>query len=332
MTRLLIAGTGLIGHRHLAHIEAHPDLELAGIVDPDQGRRQHPTAPGFERIEDIDIAADGIIIATPTETHCPLAEAAFAKDLHVLVEKPIAETLTETERMISAARSAGKHLLVGHHRRHHPHVVKLKQLLSDGVIGQPVTAQLIWCMRKPDDYFDIPWRAGMNGAPVKQNLIHEVDTLRWLFGDVVEVIGMGSNAIRGAARTESGGAVLRFSSGCIVTIVFADTTPTPWGFEAGTGESPAIPHTAQDCLRIAGTHGGIEFPSLNVWSGAKTWNDRPTLSQNTCEPGVPLIRQLEHFADVIQGRVSPLVTGEEGRASLLATLDIEKATLPLAMQ
>ena len=332
MTQLLIAGTGLIGHRHLAHIEEHPDLELAGIVDPDPDRRRHPTAPGFDRIEDVDVSADGIIIATPTDTHCALAEAAFEKGLHVLVEKPIAETLEETDRMIAASKAAGKHLLVGHHRRHHPHVAKLKNLLSDGHIGQPVVAQLIWCMRKPDDYFDIPWRAGMNGAPVKQNLIHEVDTLRWLFGDIVEVIGLGSNAIRQAERTESGGAILRFSSGCLVTIAFADTTPTPWGFEAGTGESPAIPHTAQDCLRISGTKGGIEFPSLRVWSGAETWNDRPVAKDNKAPPGVPLVRQLEHFADVITGRAPPLVTGQEGRASLAATLQIEQATLPASMR
>ena len=332
MTRLLIAGTGLIGHRHLAHIEAHPDLQLAGIVDPDPDRHQHPTAPGYRRIEDVDVTADGIVIATPTETHCALAEAAFEKGLHVLVEKPIAETLEETDRMIVAAKIAGKHLLVGHHRRHHPHVAKLKNLLSEGAIGQPVVAQLIWCMRKPDDYFDISWRAGMNGAPVKQNLIHEVDTLRWLFGDVTEVIGIGSNAVRQAHRTESGGAVLQFSSGCVVTIAFADTTPTPWGFEAGTGESPAIPHTAQDCLRISGTKGGIEFPSLRIWSGAKTWNDRPIATQTDAPSGVPLVRQLEHFADVIAGRTQPLVSGQEGRASLAATLQIEQATLPASMR
>ncbi len=328
MTRILLAGTGLIGHRHMAHIEAHPDLSLAGIIDPDPERRAHATAPGFASIEDVDVDADGILIATPTDTHCPLALAAFERGWHVLVEKPLAETLDEADRMITAAAQAGRHLLVGHHRRHHPRVAKLKELLQSQRIGAPVVAQLMWCMKKPDAYFDIPWRAGMNGAPVKQNLIHDVDTLRWLFGDVVDVLGIGSNTQRGAARTESGGAILRFSSGCLVTIAFADTTPTPWGFEAGTGESPGIPHTAQDSLRIAGTSGGIEFPSLRVWSGADSWNEEPKPSETPVTEGVPLINQLEHFARVIAGQEPPLVTGADGRAALEAILRIEAATLP----
>ena len=176
----------------------------------------------------------------------------------------------------------------------------------------------------------MPWRAGIDGAPVRQNLIHDVDTLRWLFGEVVHVSGFGSNAVRGAARTESGGAVLGFASGVAVTIAFADTTPTPWGFEAGTGESAAIPKTGQDFLRIACTRGAVEFPSLRIWSGADTWNDLPTsaLPDPEIEDAVPLIRQLEHFADVIAGRATPIVSAQDARATLDTTLRIEAATWP----
>ena len=328
MTRLLMAGTGLIGHRHMAHIEAHPDLTLAGIIDPDPARRTHSNVPGFACIEDVTAEADGIVIATPTETHLPLTQAAAARGWHLLVEKPIAETLDQANAMIDVAARAEVQLLIGHHRRHHPKVERLKSLLEEGVIGVPVTAQLSWCMRKPDDYFDVPWRAGMNGAPVKQNLIHDIDMLHWLFGPVEDVMGMGSNSVRGGPRTESGGALLRFASGTILSISFADTTPTPWGFEAGTGESPAIPHTAQDSLRIAGTEGGIEFPSLRVWSGAKTWNDRPEPKDYDVEDATPLVRQLEHFAQVIAGKAKPRVSGADARMALETILRIEDVTRP----
>ena len=328
MTRLLMAGTGLIGHRHLAHIEAHPDLEAVGIIDPDAERRAHPSIPGFACIEDVDVPANGIVIATPTETHLPLSRAAAARGWHLLVEKPIAESLDAADAMIKLAEDAGVALLIGHHRRHHPRVEKLKMLMDEGVIGTPVSAQLLWLMRKPDDYFDVGWRQGMNGAPIKNNLIHDMDMLHGLFGPVDEVLGLGSNAIRNAERTESGAALLQFSSGVILTINFADTTPTPWGFEAGTGESPAIPHTAQDSLRIAGTKGGIEFPSLTVWGEAETWNDRPEARTIDVPEGVPLVRQLEHFADVIAGRARPRVTGEDARLALETILRIEAATLP----
>ncbi|WP_308915028.1 Gfo/Idh/MocA family oxidoreductase [Jannaschia sp. LMIT008] len=322
-TRLLLAGTGLIGSRHLQHIRDDPDLTLAGIVDPapacDTGG-----APVFPDIASVDVAAHGIVLATPTATHAPLTRQAAGRGWHVLVEKPIAATLAEADAMIAAAARAGTRLLVGHHRRHHPKVAALRDLVAGGAIGTPVTANLMWLMRKPDDYFDVPWRTGIDGAPIKQNLIHDVDMLRMLLGEVADVVGLGSNAVRrAAARPESGGAVLRFASGATATIAYADTAPTPWGFEAATGESPHIPLSGQDSLRIAGTEGAVAFPSLTVWSGGRTWNDVQTRRQHEAPDGVPLARQLRHFADVIAGRAEPLCTGADGRANLDVVLRIE---------
>ncbi|GIT96169.1 oxidoreductase [Jannaschia pagri] len=322
--RLLLAGTGLIGARHLAHMETHPDLDLVGIIDPDPLRRKHPNAPGFASIDDVDVTADGIVLATPTGSHAPLTIAALARGWHVLVEKPVADTLANADAMIAAAKSAQRHVLVGHHRRHHPRVVALKDIIASGRLGTPVAASLLWLMRKPDDYFDVGWRSGLDGAPIKQNLIHDVDTLRWLFGEVTDVVGLASNAVRGAARPESGGAVLRFDSGVTATLTYADTTPTPWGFEAGTGESPHIPHTAQDSLRIACTGGGVEFPSLRTWSGAAHWNEEPKPTETPVEDGVPLVRQLSHFAAVIRGEADPVVDAASARETLAVILQIEK--------
>jgi len=324
MTRLLLAGTGLIGARHLAHIEAHPDLTLAGIIDPDPMRRAHSTAPGFSTLDDVDVPADGIVLATPTGTHAPLSIAAVERGWHVLVEKPVADSQEAADAMIAAALAAGRQILVGHHRRHHPRVVKLKEIVASGRLGRPVAASLLWLMRKPDDYFDVPWRAGIDGAPIRQNLIHEVDMLRWLLGEVTAVVGLGSNAVRGAARPESGGAVLRFEDGAVATLTYSDTTPTPWGFEAATGENPHIPRTGQDSLRIACTGGAVEFPSLRVWSGAADWSEAPTRSEIDAPDGIPLIRQLGHFAEVIAGRAAPLVDAASARRTLDVILRIEE--------
>jgi predicted dehydrogenase len=323
MTRLLLAGTGLIGARHLAHIEGHPDLTLAGIVDPEPGRRRHGLAPGFASLDEVNVAADGIVIATPTSTHAPLTEAAVARGWHVLVEKPVAGSIAEADGMIAAARAARRQVLVGHHRRHHPRVAKLREIVASGRIGRPVTASLMWLMKKPEAYFDVPWRAGIDGAPIRQNLIHDVDMLRWCLGEVVDVAGFGSNAVRGAARPESGGAVLRFEGGAVATVTYADTTPTPWGFEAATGESPHIPVSGEDCLWIAGTSGAVSFPSLRVWTGAAHWGEAPAVETVEVQDGVPLVRQLEHFAEVIAGRAMPLCDAASGRANLAAVLAIE---------
>lgn len=332
MTRLLLAGTGLIGHRHLTHIMEHPDLTLVGIIDPDPSRRDHPQTPGFAAIDDVDIPCDGIVIATPTETHAPLAIAAMQRGWDVLIEKPLAETLNAAQSIIDVEQVTGRRVLVGHHRRHHPRVEKLKAVLASGMLGRPVGASLMWYMRKPDDYFGVSWRADMNGAPVRQNLIHDVDILCWLFGEVTDVVGLGGNPVRQAARTEHGGAVLRFASGVIVTIAFADTTPTPWGFEAGTGENPTIAYTGQNAMHIACTEGAIEFPSLRTWTGAQNWSEKTQPSEMEVGDRNPLIRQLEHFADVIAGQSSPRVSAKDGYRALEATLRIEAATLPKGLE
>lgn len=331
MVKLLLAGTGLIGERHLNHILDHPDLTLVGIIDPVVENRTTPHAPGFAKLSDVNVDADGIVLATPTDTHASLTLQALELGLHVLVEKPVAASLAQADEMIRASQNTGKKILVGHHRRHHPLVSKTVDILRSGQIGRPLVASLLWCMKKPDSYFDVEWRKGVDGGPVKQNLIHDVDTLRAFFGEVTSVTGAGSNIMRNAARHESGGVVLTFDSGTIVTIAFSDATPTPWGFEAGTGESPHIPRTSQTSMHIACSNGSLEFPTLNVWSGAAHWNERPEMHPSNVEEAVPLVKQLEHFAAVIEGRSEPIVDAASARKTLSVILDIERATAPAAL-
>lgn len=323
MTRLLVAGGGLIGSRHIAHIRDHPDLTLAGVIDPAQEVRSRFGAPGFASIDAVDVVADGIVIATPNDLHADHAEQAARRGWHMLIEKPVAGTLAQADRIIDATRAAGVKTLVGHHRRHHPKVKVLSDILQNGEIGTPVVVALIWALKKPDTYFDGTWRAGAQGSPVLINLVHEVDLLRFLFGEITHVSGCAGRRLRGAQRLESGGVTLGFDSGCIATIAFADTAPSPWAFEAGTGENPNIATTGQDNLRIAGTDGAVEFPSLTVWSGARDWSEVPTVATRGADGPPPLLAQLNHFAEVIAGRADPLIDAREGRQSLEATLRIE---------
>ena len=327
MTRLLLAGTGLIGARHLAHILADPELTLAGVIDPAPGIPV--AAPLWDRIEDVDVAADGIVIATPTETHAPLAVAAAARGWHALVEKPVAHDLAAADVIAEAAARHGTRVLVGHHRRHHPRVAAAKALLDDGAIGRVVAASLMWCVRKPDAYFDTPWRAGPEGGPIRLNLIHEIDLMRHLLGEVVRVSAHATAPVRGvAARPEAGGVLLGFASGATAAIAFADTAPSPWSFEAATAENPNIAATHRDNLRLVGTEGALSFPSLTLWRGAADWSEAPVAERAACPAGpVPLAAQLHHFAQVIAGDATPLCTLADGRAALDVVGRIE-ACLP----
>ena len=327
MTRLIVAGAGAIGRRHLHHIVEHPDLTLAAIVDPSHEARALADAPGFETLQDVDIEADGIVIATPTQDH----EASFAEAVRrgwgALIEKPIAHSLEAADRMVELSRTSGVPILTGHHRRFHPRVRQLQNLIATR-IGQPVIANVIWAVKKPEGYFDVPWRAGADGAPVRMNVSHEIDLLQFLFGEVTGVVGLGANPVRGAKRVESGGVVMSFASGLVATIAFADTTPTPWGFEHGSGENPNIATTGQTSLRVAGTQGGVEFPSLRTWEGSADWGQAPTPHDHPTEDGVPLVLQLEHFARVLAGREAPINDGASGQRTLDLTLQVEASTLP----
>ncbi|MEM9584975.1 MAG: Gfo/Idh/MocA family oxidoreductase [Pseudomonadota bacterium] len=323
--RLLIAGLGLIGARHLEHALRVPGVEVVGVIDP----AVRSDLPQWGAIEEVDVEADAIVIATPSDLHADHAEAAAARGWHMLIEKPVAHSLDAADRIIAACAAAGVQSLVGHHRRHHACVVALKEVLARGEIGQPVLASLIWSMRKPDAYFEGNWRAGADGSPVLINLVHEVDLLRHLFGEVSAVQGIGSNAQRGAARVESGVATVGFASGVSASIAFADCALSPWGFEAGTGENPNIGTTGEDYLRICGTTGSVGFPSLTLWAGALDWSEAAMPVARKVARNVPLEAQLAHFAEVVAGRAAPVVSAEEGRRSLDVTLQIERAVAPL---
>ncbi|MEM6387266.1 MAG: Gfo/Idh/MocA family oxidoreductase [Pseudomonadota bacterium] len=324
MTRLAVLGAGAIGRRHLAHIAEHPELSLAAIIDPDPASATLADAPWVPTFDAFDGELDGVVIATPTQFHEALFDQAAERGWHALIEKPIASDVAGASRMIATAEARGVHILTGHHRRFHPRVTALKSALPR--IGQPVLANVMWSVQKPADYFDLAWRQGPEGAPVRMNVSHELDLLQFLFGEVADVAGLGANAVRQTARVESGGVVLRFVSGVIATIAFADCAASPWGFEHGTGENPNIAQTGETSMTITGTDGAIAFPALTLFHGARDWGAVPNAVQVPHGDGVPLVLQLEHFARVIAGQEQPLNDGTAGRRTLELTLEAERLT------
>lgn len=323
MKRILVAGGGLIGSRHMQSVIRHPASELVGLVDPDP---TIPTPEGvsrFDSLQDVDCDVDGVILATPTHLHAAQGAFAAAKGWHILVEKPVASDLAGARALSEAVAHAGVGSLVGHHRRYHASVHQLKEIIEAGDIGTPVTATLIWAMRKPDAYFQGNWRT-VAGSPVMINLVHDIDLLRFVIGEISAVSALRGGSLRGSERVESGAVALLFENGASGTISFADTTPSPWGFEAGTGENPNIGTTRQDMLRITGTKGAVSFPSMTLWRG-RDWSEpaakRPLEKAENDKS--PLDAQIDHFIDVMGG-ATPLIDVADATRSLEVTLDIEK--------
>ena len=311
--RILVVGAGLIGARHVERVKLHPRCELAGIVEPNA--HLLPDGPDvFRSIEAVDVKVDAAICAVPTQLHGSIGAECAARGWAVLMEKPVAETLAEADVLIKAC--ANVPLLVGHHRRHHPFVQKTKALIGEGVLGDLVAVSGIWAVRKPDAYFEGNWRAGAAGSPISINMVHDVDLLRFMVGEVEEVTGLLSDASRGRGVEDTGAVVFRFEGGTLGTFVTTDAGASPWGFEAGSGENPNIATSGQDCYRFIGTKASLSFPSMTLWEGSEDWS-KPQISRKIDVASVnPLDAQLDHLCDVVQSGAAPLIDGEDARKTL----------------
>lgn len=323
MTRLLVMGAGLIGLRHINAIRANPDCVLAGVIEPNSDLHTDPEIRYFPSIDSVDVAADGVIIATPTTLHAANGISAAERGWHMLIEKPVVAAPGEAPALADAINSGGLHCLAGHHRRYHPSIRWLREAVNDGTIGLPVTSSLIWAMRKPDDYFANNWRTA-HGSPVMINLIHDIDLIRFVLGEIEEVAALAGTPRRDSGRVDSGAIAMRLASGMSATISFADTAPSPWGFEAATNENPHIAETHQDMWWITGTKGGVSFPSLTRWGGADHWGEAAQPHRHQAGSIAPLTAQLDHFIKVIRGIEAPLITVEDAARSLEVTYDIER--------
>jgi predicted dehydrogenase len=117
-----VIGAGHMGRLHAQKLAALKDVELIGIADPD-GARAHEAAsqskcPAYERYEDLFGKAEAVVIAAPTNRHHEITRACLQRGLHVLVEKPIAQTLREADELILLSKNNNKVLQVGHVERY----------------------------------------------------------------------------------------------------------------------------------------------------------------------------------------------------------------------
>lgn len=330
--RLALVGAGLIGRRHAAHIQADPGLALSAVVDPaaearawaeGQGAAWHATLEGMLS----GPAPDGAILATPNALHVPQALALVAAGVPVLVEKPIADSVEAAERLVAAATAARVPLLVGHHRRHNPIIAAAKQAIEAGRLGRLVAVHAACWLAKPPSYFDTPWRREPGAGPVLINLIHDIDLLRHLCGDIVDVQAMDSRAVRNHPVEDTAAALLRFANGALGTLTVSDTVAAPWSWEFTSGENPAYTRTRESCYLLGGTEASLSLPDLRLWrhDGTPDWW-RPLAAEALPAPEAdPLARQLRHFAEVIQGRATPLVSGQDGLEALRVVARIHEA-------
>lgn len=226
--RISVVGAGLIGQAHIKRIAEEPEAELAAIVD------QSPQASGLAGsadagwFADIDsmlrsVRPDGVVIATPNRLHVAGGLACVRAGLPMLIEKPISDDVPSAMELILAAEKADVPILVGHHRRHSPLIQRAKAIIASGRLGRITAVNgLCWFLKNPS-YFDVAWRREPGGGVVLINLIHVIDDLRNLCGEIVGVQAIASNAVRGFAVEDTAAILLRFRDGALGTLSISDT-------------------------------------------------------------------------------------------------------------
>lgn len=330
--RIAVAGAGLIGRRHIELIESSKDCVLAGIADPSPAAKDYAQARGVHCYADhrallAQEKPDGLIIASPNTLHLPMALDCTEAGVPALIEKPVTETVATAQRLYTAVKRTGVPMLVGHHRRHNPIIKAARETVAGGKLGQLTAVVGLWLLKKPDDYFEVAWRREQGGGPLLINLIHDIDNLRFVCGEIVEVQALTSNKMRGFAVEDTAALLLRFANGALGTVTVSDATPAPWSWELTAGENAVYPRQDQPCYVFAGTGGSLSVPTMELWSYRQHpgWHAPLVREPVALSAYDPLVEQLRHFLAVIAGREQPLISVEDAMATLAVVEAVSEA-------
>ena len=331
-TKIAVAGAGCIGLAHIDCLRTSATCTLVAIVDPSPAAvavAAKEGVPLFKTLDELFANAnarlDGIILATPNQLHVEQALSCLEAGVPLLLEKPIATTLEEGQRLVKAVEAGNVKVLIGHHRAHSPIMAKAKEVVDSGKLGRLVGIMGSAVFFKPDHYFDdSPWRKLVGAGPILLNMIHEVHNLRMLCGDIVSVQAMSSNAIRGFVIEDTVAISLRFANGALGSFLLSDSAACARSWEQTSQENKAYPsYDDEDCYVISGTFGSLSVPTMRLKTYGKaedrSWWKPFDMSVAAMTREDPLARQLEHFGAVIRGEMEPIVSARDGCENLRIT-------------
>ena len=301
--RVAVIGVGHLGQHHARLLGSIEGVELVGVVDAKPGRADEIAAKcntkAWPVAADLIGRVDAVTIAVPTISHLEVALPFLERGVAVLVEKPLASTVADAERLIDAAARAGTTLAAGHTERFNPAVVAALPLVAD-----PRFVEVHRLGTFPERSLDID--------VIFDLMIHDLDLLlASVRSEVVAIEAVGVNVL--TPRTDIANARLRFASGCIANVtasrISRERVRKVRFFQHDSYVS--IDYAAQEVelYRLAprGTVPPIQGGKLDIV------NEEPL----RCE--------LVDFVDAVRNSREPGVTGRAGRDALeLATRIAEK--------
>jgi len=303
-------GAGRIGQIHAANIAAHAGARLAYIVDVNAGAaealaRRHGTATATAEAALADPAVGAVVIASSTDSHAPLIEAAALAGKAVFTEKPIDLSLARVERCLEAVAKAGVILQVGFNRRFDPSFAALHRQLRAGRIGK--TEMVIITSRDPAPpplaYVEV------SGGLFRDMTIHDFDMARWLMGaEPVELYATASclvaPAIGELGDADTAAVTLRTADGAICLI--SNSRRAAYGYDQR--------------IEVLGAGGQLRVENrlptaLEVSDGEAVSRDKPLYF--FLERYAESYRaELDHFIACLAEGGTPTVSARDGWAAL----------------
>ena len=323
--RIALVGCGRISKNHFEAIDKIDGLELVAVCDADPLRAKQAgeqwKVPHFTSYEHMlaDSKADVVTIATPSGLHTEQGIAAAQAGKHVVMEKPMAISLTGADALVHACDKAGVQLFVVKQNRLNPPVQLLKRAVDRNRFGRIYMASCRVHWARPQEYYDqAPWRGTweFDGGAFMNQASHYVDLIQWLVGPVESVIAKTATQARKIEAEDSGVAVLKFRNGAIGVIeVNVLTYPRNWeGSISIIGE------------RGSAKIGGTAVNKVEHWSFADYDDDDKLIETASTSPasvyGFGHEGYYRNVLAVLRGEAQPETDGRAGRKSLELILGI----------
>jgi predicted dehydrogenase len=251
MLNWLVIGIGDITRKRvLPAVLAEPRSRLYALLTRDPRKAAaYPGALAFTDLNEAlrDPAIDAVYVASPVVHHAEHTIASLRAGKHVLCEKPVAMNYAQAESMAAAAREAGRLLGVAYYRRFYPKLVRARQLIAEGAIGQPVLVEANchgWLESPDRAWLKDPALAG--GGPLYDVGSHRIDACNFLFGRPQRATGLLSNALHELAVEDSATTLIEYAGGIHAVV------DVRWNSRI-----------ARDQFRVIGSEGEISLDPLN---------------------------------------------------------------------
>jgi predicted dehydrogenase len=301
--RTAVIGVGYLGKFHAQKFAEIPGADLVAVVDVDHEARERVAMElGVDAIGDyrkLIGAVDAVSVVVPTPAHFEIAQVFLDSGIHVLVEKPITETVEQAARLIEIAKQRSAVLQVGHLERFNPAVRALKPLLHNPRFVESVRIA--------------PYNErGTDVDVVLDLMIHDIDLIQFIAGSPIDrVEAVGAAVI--TDKPDVANARIRFESGCIANVTASRTS---------LKVERKIRIFQEACYFSADLHQKAVSVYRKSESTIGPLNLPISIEQLACDDDDALRLEIEAFLSAVRDGASPMVTGEDGRQALETAMDI----------